>query len=856
MSNVLNIIAFTACLLAVGFPAAVVFSAPLESTPLGDLCPDSVRQDYGALQVNRSVMNQLLRIGDRTFAHGLGTHASSELVFDLDQSYDRFEATIGVDAEMRSYRTSSVVFIVKGDGRELFRSDVMRIDTPPQRVSVSLAGVCELRLIVSDAGDGINCDHADWAEAVLFSRPRTPEPAGPARFSVLSPTVRIKLSALGQIVGLNASGVDQSIRGGTRLGGCRTVGPVVARQTAGGGLAFVRKLADHARHTCTVTEHFTPAKDSIRWDVEILGDGEPWSAPVITWLTCESPRQVRFWTAWSDPEVQGEIWHDPLASRTLDNHCWHYGNEARGVPTGGDFIAIPLATIAAPDGQSGVSLVHSPDDVLLKMNLATTRAGLVRFSRTGYRIRKRRPVRFTVHLVGHEASWRGGLRWMAAHYPLFFDPPNPRVREMAGCGAYSGDERPIDVAKFKAMAFRINWKLSDDFPYMGMFIPPVKNADERWTRSCDEPRPTGKPVTTSCRQMNDYARWMHAHGFHVLSYFNVTEFGKNMKDAAIPTARAKELGLWKDPVAFLKLRLGNAYLKPPILTCYGAWVTDVGDPAYQEFLLEQAKRHIDLLPDTDGLCIDRNDWLRLDNPAGDDGVSWVDGKPARSLYRSWITFLDRLGPLMHGADKVIFANTMTMRLELTRQLDGIYNEFGNNPGTLNATALLGIHKPILEWTVAQSLHQPGPDTFFQRQLYLGVYPTAPYPFNHHCITPDPAAEEFYLDYGPLLDALRGKRWVLAPSCVSTDTPGVRVNLFEVPGGYVLPVMLGGQTTSAQVRVRNCPGLDKLKCDALHPAEAKPTSVSATFRNKILELDVPLKRGCAMVRLGKAVLVNP
>ena len=106
-------------------------------------------------------------------------------------------------------------------------------------------------------------------------------------------------------------------------------------------------------------------------------------------------------------------------------------------------------------------------------------------------------------------------------YPLFFDPPNPRVHEMAGCGAYSGDERPIDVAKFKAMAFRINWKLSDDFPYMGMFIPPVKNADERWTRSCDEPRPTGKPDTISCRQMNDYARWMRAHGFHVLNYFNV-----------------------------------------------------------------------------------------------------------------------------------------------------------------------------------------------------------------------------------------------------------------------------------------------------------------------------------------------
>ena len=102
-------------------------------------------------------------------------------------------------------------------------------------------------------------------------------------------------------------------------------------------------------------------------------------------------------------------------------------------------------------------------------------------------------VRFATDLIGHEAGWRGGLRWMAARYPKYFDPPNPRADAMAGCGAYSGDERPIDVAKFKKMAFRINWKLSDDFPYMGMFIPPVKDADERWTRSCDERRRPARP---------------------------------------------------------------------------------------------------------------------------------------------------------------------------------------------------------------------------------------------------------------------------------------------------------------------------------------------------------------------------
>ena len=245
------------------------------------------------------------------------------------------------------------------------------------------------------------------------------------------------------------------------------------------------------------------------------------------------------------------------------------------------------------------------------------------------------------------------------------------------------------------------------------------------------------------------------------------------------------------------------------------------------------------MPDTDGLCIDRNDWLRLDNPAADDGVSWVDGRPARSLYRSWIALLDELGPLMHHAGKVIFANTMTMRLELARQLDGIYNEFGNSPGALNTTALMGMRKPVLEWTTNESVHQPDPDTAFQRHIYMGVYPTAPYPFNHHCITPEPTAESFYIDYGPLFDAIRGKRWVLAAGCVEAVSPGVGVNLFEVPGGYVLPVMFGGKTTSALIRVGNVPGLARLKCDALHPGSSAPSPVDATFRNGVLELQVPL-----------------
>jgi hypothetical protein len=185
---------------------------------------------------------------------------------------------------------------------------------------------------------------------------------------------------------------------------------------------------------------------------------------------------------------------------------------------------------------------------------------------------------------------------------------------------------------------------------------------------------------------------------------------------------------------------------------------------------------------------------------------------------------------------------------LAHAFDGIYTEHGDNPGALTAAALMGMRKPVLAWTYKKTLNQPDPDSFFQRHLHLGVYPTAPYPFNHHCINPDPAAGQFHLDYGPPLDALRGKKWVLAARCVETVTRGAKVNLFQVEKGYALPVTFGGGADSAIVRVRNIPGMGKLRCEAFHPGVQMPVPVSSSLRAGELKLQVPLKRGCAMVMI--------
>jgi hypothetical protein len=322
-----------------------------------------------------------------------------------------------------------------------------------------------------------------------------------------------------------------------------------------------------------------------------------------------------------------------------------------------------------------------------------------------------------------------------------------------------------------------------------------------------------------------------------------------MKDVPVSAGKENDPDLWKSPVEYLKLRFPKGYVQPPISTCCGAWVTDIGDPDYRRFMLEQARRHIERIPDSSGICIDRMDWLCYYNGGADDGVSWVDGKPARSLYQSWRGFMSLLGPLMHDAGKVIFVNNLVKRLDLLQQVDGVYCEYCQTGPALNSTGLLCLHRPALGWTRGEQDLRPDSDAFFQRHLHMGVYPTAPYPGNNHCIPPGFWVDEQYLAYGPLLDAIRGKRWVLLPHCIEVTGNAAKVNLFEVPGGYAIPITFAGQAKSVEVVLRGLPGLaGKTRIEALHPGVKDPVEIELRHREAAVVLTVPVRRGCAMVRV--------
>ncbi len=102
------------------------------------------------------------------YEKGIGTHAHSEIVYDLtDKNVNMFSSFVGVDREMIN-GPSSVEFKVFVDGEVAYESGVMSARDPQEFIQVDLAGAKELKLVVTNGGDKIASDHANWADAKLY----------------------------------------------------------------------------------------------------------------------------------------------------------------------------------------------------------------------------------------------------------------------------------------------------------------------------------------------------------------------------------------------------------------------------------------------------------------------------------------------------------------------------------------------------------------------------------------------------------------------------------------------------------------------------------------------------------------
>src|SRR4030042_4750597 len=124
-----------------------------------------VLANHGSVQKNGRG-GKAMKIVDVQFTRGLYCHAPSKIVVRLPSPGRSFSATVGVDSNDQTRPgKGSVVFSVSVADKEAFRSTVIREGMPSSKVDVDLQGAKEFVLEIGEAGDGIACDQADWADA-------------------------------------------------------------------------------------------------------------------------------------------------------------------------------------------------------------------------------------------------------------------------------------------------------------------------------------------------------------------------------------------------------------------------------------------------------------------------------------------------------------------------------------------------------------------------------------------------------------------------------------------------------------------------------------------------------------------
>ncbi|MFJ8601076.1 NPCBM/NEW2 domain-containing protein [Streptomyces shenzhenensis] len=154
---------------ALPLTVSVVVPPPSGTSYLGDLPWLSATNGWGPAERNTSNGESAagdgnpLTLGGVVYAKGLGVHAESSVDYYTGGACETVTADVGVDDEKGANGT--VAFEVWADGTKAAATEVLTNAMPARPLTADVTGAQVVRLVVTDGGDGIDSDHADWADA-------------------------------------------------------------------------------------------------------------------------------------------------------------------------------------------------------------------------------------------------------------------------------------------------------------------------------------------------------------------------------------------------------------------------------------------------------------------------------------------------------------------------------------------------------------------------------------------------------------------------------------------------------------------------------------------------------------------
>ncbi|MFD0693491.1 NPCBM/NEW2 domain-containing protein [Paenibacillus sp. GCM10027628] len=260
---------------------------------LSDLNWVSATAGSGTVQKDKSMGGNTITLNGTTYTKGLGTHAISNITYNLNGQYSWFQSFIGVDDEVSSNAT--VVFQVWADGNKIYDSQTMTPTSATKSIDISVAGVNQLVLTVTDAGDGINSDHADWPNAQLFrsgSGSDTQAPTAPANLATSNITQNsVQLSWTASTDNVGVTGYD-IYKGAALAGTSTTTSFNVSGLTAGTAYSFTVKAKDAAGNLSTASNTVNITTQSAQQQGTVYLSDMTWASATTGWGTVQKDKSV------------------------------------------------------------------------------------------------------------------------------------------------------------------------------------------------------------------------------------------------------------------------------------------------------------------------------------------------------------------------------------------------------------------------------------------------------------------------------------------------------------------------------------------------------------------------------------
>jgi hypothetical protein len=523
----------------------------------------------------------------------------------------------------------------------------------------------------------------------------------------------------------------------------------------------------------SMRHEFAIHSDFIRWDIELeLDKGAEerslkleYALPLFRSVNGNYfPKGWKLWAPLQDaPYDFGHIggWGHSQASWYAHRfpYCSTNAGAGIGVPIMDVYNGEVGLALCAPLEEMKPEMVFTADKETSQLGLSYGNIGL----RPGVK------PHASLLLVPHKGDWRQALGWYKKKYQTYFEPADKKILQQEGTMFYGMPNVPEKTIKSWVKHMKLKWTEVLYNPIFGDYTPDAATWNFEMLWSEKNPEKIIRGLTKE--KIKDYLALLKRNGVASFVYYNYGECDRELAEREFPESILHNDHCLQRAWMFRDGKRGNVVMNPD------------PDSKWGRHVLKQAEDIFKIYKDMDGLFIDQICYHNYDY-AQDDGQTLVCNRRTFDTHAASCRMMDQVHAILKKYRKTCFANG-PYNIEVMRHVDGIMSE-----GSLAGLAKLSymcLDRPVMILTYGK--FSVDFENTLKYCLKYGAFPSTPY---HHdqCFNPPavPPRETLalYEKYLPLLEKLRGRKWVLESEAV-TFPAGLDGNVFQLrSGGYAVP----------------------------------------------------------------------